>query len=114
MVSGFPAGTAAVPAALHERRRRNAHVSKTDSPAEVRIPIVSSPSLVKSGRDGRGPGGGTRGKKTRLAALFVVAAALALPVFAHGCHGDDADLEPGVGPPTQPDRPAAAGRNTFP
>jgi len=46
--------------------------------------------------------------------LFVVAAALALPVFAHGCHGDDADLEPGVGPPTQPDRPAAAGRNTFP
>lgn len=25
---------------------------------------------------------------------FVVAALLALPIFAHGCHGDDVDHEP--------------------
>ncbi|MBY0461257.1 MAG: hypothetical protein K2V38_28365 [Gemmataceae bacterium] len=26
--------------------------------------------------------------------LFAIAALLALPIFAHGCHGDDVDHEP--------------------
>ncbi len=30
--------------------------------------------------------------------LFVVIAALVLPIFAHGCHGDDVDHEPGLAP----------------
>ncbi len=29
-------------------------------------------------------------------ALLVAALALAVPLFAHGCHGDDVDHEPGL------------------
>ncbi|MDB5310712.1 MAG: hypothetical protein JWO38_4914 [Gemmataceae bacterium] len=35
----------------------------------------------------------------RLFFFVVVVAALVLPVFAHGCHGDDVDHEPGFTPP---------------
>jgi hypothetical protein len=31
--------------------------------------------------------------------LFAVLALLILPIFAHGCHGDDEDHEPGFAPP---------------
>lgn len=31
--------------------------------------------------------------------LVVLAALLAVPVFAHGCHGDDIDQEPATAPP---------------
>lgn len=34
------------------------------------------------------------GRLTALLWLFAAAAFLALPLFAHGCHGDDVDHEP--------------------
>ena len=35
------------------------------------------------------------------AVLFTIIAALAIPVFAHGCHAGDHDLEPSVVPVQQ-------------
>ena len=40
--------------------------------------------------------------------LFLVSlAVLAVPVFAHGCHRDDIDHEPGVAPPLRQPEPEA-------
>ena len=36
--------------------------------------------------------------------LLILAAALLIPIVAHGCHGDDVDHEPGFGPPMQSSR----------
>jgi len=36
----------------------------------------------------------TGGRVAALVWLFIAAALLALPLFAHGCHGDDVDHEP--------------------
>lgn len=33
--------------------------------------------------------------------LLILAAALLVPIVAHGCHGDDVDHEPGAGPPAR-------------
>jgi hypothetical protein len=45
----------------------------------------------------------------RLVLLIAVLALLVLPIFAHGCHGDDEDHEPGLAPPVSETR-VPAGR----
>lgn len=60
----------------------------------------------------RGTGG--LSPAARLLAWAAVLAILVLPVFAHGCHGDDVDHEPGFAPPRQPDRGGEPVRNSLP
>lgn len=58
---------------------------------------------------------GVRGQETgdtkvgaelvRPAVVFILAAALLVPIFAHGCHGDDVDHEPVVAPPYHQSHP---------
>jgi hypothetical protein len=46
-----------------------------------------------------GPPGG-HAAPVRGVVLFAALALLVMPLFAHGCHGDDVDHEPGAVPPT--------------
>jgi hypothetical protein len=39
--------------------------------------------------------------------MLVVLLSLVVPIFAHGCHGDDVDHEPVVAPPTRHPPPEA-------
>ena len=58
-------------------------------------PRPTKTSLAKTIRTGRGVVGGLTPLTRRAAVLlFVLVALLALPIFAHGCHGDDVDHEP--------------------
>ena len=59
---------------------------------------VSPPSQPSHFPTGLRPLGGLT-PPARLLVLFVLAALLVLPIFAHGCHGD-VDDEPQAAPPT--------------
>jgi hypothetical protein len=62
-----------------------------------------------SGRAVAPPDGRPRGRAPAGLSLILVAAlaALALPLFAHGCHGADEDHEPGFAPVPTRSEPAA-------
>lgn len=47
-----------------------------------------------SGVGGQEPDIGAGVRLPRLVWIFVATALLAMPLFAHGCHGDDVDHEP--------------------
>ncbi len=67
-------------------------------PRAVSFPgTCRAPNRTGAGSPARrtGASGGGLPAPVRLGALvFVVLALLALPIFAHGCHGDDVDHEP--------------------
>jgi hypothetical protein len=49
-----------------------------------------------------------------VAVLAIAVAAILIPIFAHGCHGDDVDHEPGFGLPVQSGDEQGSREKTLP
>ena len=63
--------------------------------------VSGQESAVNTGR-------GLVGLLSPVSWLLILAAALLVPIVAHGCHGDDVDHEPGTGPPARYHEPENA------